>query len=510
MSSLIEKEKNQQIEIKTLTKKSMKSLNESELKYENIQNHNFKEASDYVNEIVILEYTKFNLDGDKHENNSNDIRNYESENKNSNGLTNIKNFELKWKDLEIDVSIYDKKTKKSRGKKILNRVSGSMKSGECLGILGSSGAGKTTLMNYLSMKIKSKNLISKGEILLNGKNVDQKVINRISSYVMQDDILEATMTPLEILMFTAKLKLNLSSLEIEQRVHKMINALHLMHCMNTKVGSNIKRGISWGERKRTSIAVELISDPKIIFLDEPTTGLDSHNAYIVISLLRKLAREGKIIIFTIHQPSSEIFYLLDKISILAAGKTVYFGSQSKCFECFRLFNIPVPLNYNPFEHFLEMTNFTTVSNGKVLSIYPKLQEIDNIDVRYKAYINILNTIYEENKENFDLGDSNVNGSSNNAELENDNNYHNKNPSETNEINKFDNDIFEYDEHKHKNIFYELSLLLGRSILINIRNVKILVLRIAQNLFVALFISALFYDVFSIYIFKNKHILLFYS
>jgi ABC-type multidrug transport system ATPase subunit len=155
-------------------------------------------------------------------------------------------------------------------------------------------------------------LVTSGDCLLNGRQLKNQDLDFISAYVMQDDILEATLTPLEILMFTAKLKLNLPEKEIESNVRTMIKDLHLENCQNTRIGDNISRGVSGGERKRTSIGVELIIDPKIIFLDEPTTGLDSFNAFEVILLLRKLSRKGNIIIFTIHQPSSEIYYGLDK------------------------------------------------------------------------------------------------------------------------------------------------------------------------------------------------------
>jgi ATP-binding cassette, subfamily G (WHITE), eye pigment precursor transporter len=349
----------------------------------------------------------------------------------------------------------------------LNKVSGKIRSGECLAIIGASGAGKTTLLNYLSKKIQTKNLVMEGEYNINCQPVKPHLFNFISAYVMQDDILEASLTPLETFMFTAKLKLPLSGLEIEERVRKMIQDLHLTKCQHTRIGSVIKRGVSGGERKRTSIGVELISDPKIIFLDEPTTGLDSYNAYEVISLLRKLSMQGKVVIFTIHQPSSEIFYLLDRLCILALGKTVYFGPSEKCFDHFESINLPVPSLYNPFEHFMEITNITTVENPKILSLYPELESIENLGQRYEKYVDILNTKFEEKKFLFIEDKS--------------------------EIRKMTHENLEYFESKsiRKNIFKEIGLLVGRAIIINLRNARVLYLKIIQSLITAVLIAALF-------------------
>jgi ABC-type multidrug transport system ATPase subunit len=389
-----------------------------------------------------------------------------------NGDTSLKyqsnedDVELVWKDVQI-FTIPKNKNDQKNVKFVLNKVSGKIRSGECLAIIGASGAGKTTLLNYLSKKIQTKNLVMEGEYNINGQPVKPHLFNFISAYVMQDDILEASLTPLETFMFTAKLKLQLTGLEIEERVRKMIQDLHLTKCQHTRIGSVIKRGVSGGERKRTSIGVELISDPKIIFLDEPTTGLDSYNAYEVISLLRKLSMQGKVVIFTIHQPSSEIFYLLDRLCILALGKTVYFGPSEKCFDHFESINLPVPSLYNPFEHFMEITNITTVENPKILSLYPELESIENLGQRYEKYVDILNTKFEEKKFLFIEDKS--------------------------EIRKMTHENLEYFESKsiRKNIFKEIGLLVGRAIIINLRNARVLYLKIIQSLITAVLIAALF-------------------
>lgn len=159
---------------------------------------------------------------------------------------------------------------------------------------------------------------------------------------MQDDMLESSMTPKEILLFTAKLRLKGSLEEIEERVDYLLGLLRIKKCQNTRIGNNLIRGVSGGERKRTSIACELLSDSKILFLDEPTTGLDSYNAYEVIHNMNILAKQNKIIIFTIHQPASEIFHLLDKICILSLGKTVFFGKTDRMYDYFKHVQLEIP------------------------------------------------------------------------------------------------------------------------------------------------------------------------
>ncbi len=406
-------------------------------------------------------------------NNGNTAINHERTFKNSRS-----DLELSWTDLEVSFIRTSKKLKKKSLEvskiQILRKVSGSVRSGECLAVVGSSGAGKTTLLNFLSSKNTRKGLITSGEYKLNGQKIQQECFSLISAYIMQDDLLEPTLTPLEILMFTAKLKLNLPNKEIERKVDQMLTDLNLRRCENTRVGSVLVRGVSGGERKRTSIGVELISDPKIIFLDEPTTGLDSFNAYEVILLLRKLSSQGKIILFTIHQPSSEIFNLLDKLCILALGSTVYFGPSEKSLDFFQEISLPVPNNYNPFEHFIEVTNISSIQQGYFLNTYPELIEETDLQERYSKFIEILSKKYLQYKD-YKLGRENADNQSQTL------------------LTEFTEDNWEFFRLKKKRpgIFYELAMLIGRSVIINLRNGSVLRLKIYQSLVSSVLISILF-------------------
>ena len=138
----------------------------------------------------------------------------------------------------------------------------------------------------------------------------------------------------ECLEFAAKLKLP-GSLESKiARVDKIIKELRLTKCQGTKIGGLLIKGVSGGERKRTSIGVELITDPSLIFLDEPTTGLDSFTATSVMELLKSLANQGRTIIQTIHQPNSDMFEMMDQLMLLARGKVIYFNDASRAVDYF--------------------------------------------------------------------------------------------------------------------------------------------------------------------------------
>ena len=371
----------------------------------------------------------------------------------------------------INIRLKNKKRKDSPTYLIQNQ-SGNVRSGECLAILGSSGAGKTTLLNFLSRRIETKSLVSSGAITLNSNELSNDDFAKLSAYVMQDDILEAVMTPSEILLFTAKLKLGLSDEECESKVSQLISDLHLDKCSNTRIGNNLKRGVSGGERKRTSIAVELISDPKIVFLDEPTTGLDSFNAYELIKLLHTLAIEQhKVIIFTIHQPCSEIFNLLDKLLILALGKTVFFGKKEDAFDCFSKMNHPIPQRYNPFDFFVEVTNAVAIDKPLILKRYPELKAIDNKEMRFKTYIDTLAKIYNDNKES----------------------YCDKEALSCKDI---PSDVkLSFRKKKFAtSCCKQYRLLFLRKTLVNRRDITVIVLKICQGLICGLFVCALYFNI----------------
>ncbi|EER00181.1 ATP-binding cassette transporter, putative, partial [Perkinsus marinus ATCC 50983] len=191
-------------------------------------------------------------------------------------------------------------------KKILNDCSGTLRPGELTAVLGPSGSGKSTLMNVLGGRqgLKGPGRSFKGAVSLNGRVEDPVHFRNRIAYVMQDDTLVATSTPKEILEFSANLRLhNQSKEEVNELVSNLLDSLKLTNCEDTVVGNEIIKGISGGERKRTSVGVELITKPEMIFLDEPLTGLDSYAATTTVKVLKDLAANGVPVMITVHQPS---------------------------------------------------------------------------------------------------------------------------------------------------------------------------------------------------------------
>ena len=132
----------------------------------------------------------------------------------------------------------------------------------------------------------------------------------------------------ELLEFAAKIRTNLSDEVVDERVENVITRLGLAHYKDQLVGGWLRRGISGGERKRTSIGYELITEPSLLLLDEPTSGLDSSTSKRIVQLLRKEAERGMAVLATIHQPSSDLFMMFDKVILLSEGYTVYCGPPS--------------------------------------------------------------------------------------------------------------------------------------------------------------------------------------
>jgi len=212
------------------------------------------------------------------------------------------------------------------GKLGLRGVNIHEESGKLIGIMGGSGAGKSTLLNVLN----SNETPTKGEVLINGVDIHRQKdkIEGVIGHVSQDDLLIEELTVFQNLYYNAKLCFgNYSETEITKTVDELLQDLGLFEARGLKVGSPLDKKISGGQRKRLNIALELIREPSVLFVDEPTSGLSSRDSENIMDLLKELALKGKLVFVVIHQPSSDIFKMFDKLLILDnGGFPIYYGN----------------------------------------------------------------------------------------------------------------------------------------------------------------------------------------
>jgi ABC-type multidrug transport system ATPase subunit len=208
----------------------------------------------------------------------------------------------------------------------IRKFSFSKESGNLIGIMGGSGAGKSTLLNILSGKLKPQS----GKITINGYDIhkDEAEIEGIIGFVPQDDLLLEELSVFKNLYLNAKLCLNnLNEEELLKRVNQVLLDLDLKDIKHLKVGNPLKKFISGGQRKRLNIALELIREPAVLFVDEPTSGLSSSGSEKVMLLLKEQALKGKLVIVNIHQPYSDIYKLFDRFLVIdKEGHVIYKGN----------------------------------------------------------------------------------------------------------------------------------------------------------------------------------------
>ncbi|CAK7342624.1 unnamed protein product [Dovyalis caffra] len=245
--------------------------------------------------------------------------------------------------------------KKGATRKLLNRQSGYALPDRIMAIMGPSGSGKSTLLDALAGRLSS-NVVMTGNVLLNGKQ--RNIGSRSISYTTQEDFLLGTLTVRETLTYSAHLRLpsTMTNDEINSAIENTIMKMGLQDCTDNKVGNWHLRGLSGGEKRRLSISLEILTQPYVMFLDEPTTGLDSASALFVIQALKNIALDGRIVVCSIHQPSSYIFDLFDDLCLLSSGETIYFGEANLAVKFFADAGFPCPTRRNPSDHFLRCIN----------------------------------------------------------------------------------------------------------------------------------------------------------
>ncbi|KAK2743903.1 hypothetical protein FQN57_004526 [Myotisia sp. PD_48] len=260
-----------------------------------------------------------------------------------------------WK--SVTVTVNDRETKQK--KKILSNVSGHAEKGEVVVLMGPSGSGKTTLLNVLAHREGNGGQKFEGEILVNGRAVPLDTFQRLSSYVEQEDVLIGSLTVEETMYFAAQLSLSssVSKKERLQRIQGLLNSFGIQNQAKALIGTPIQKGISGGQKRRVSVASQLITCPKILFLDEPTSGLDSTASYEVMSFVKALAKKNDLLVIaSIHQPSTATFETFDKLLILSGGKACFFGPGTQMKPYFDKTGYPMPLQINPAEFVLDLVN----------------------------------------------------------------------------------------------------------------------------------------------------------
>ncbi|KAJ8485213.1 hypothetical protein OPV22_017698 [Ensete ventricosum] len=259
---------------------------------------------------------------------------------------------LVWEDLTAVLANYGGR----QPKKLIDGLSGYAVPGRIMAIMGPSGSGKSTLLDSLAGRL-GRNIVLTGRVLLNGKK--RRLDYGVVAYVRQENVFLGTLTVRETVTYSAHLRLpaTMSKKEVASVVEGTIEEMGLQDCADRAIGNWHLRGISGGEKKRLSIALEILTRPHLLFLDEPTSGLDSASAFFVIQTLKQIAIDGnKTIISSIHQPSSEVFALIDDLCLLSGGEAVYTGDAKLATKFFAEVGFPCPSRRNPSDHFLRCIN----------------------------------------------------------------------------------------------------------------------------------------------------------
>ncbi|WOK95246.1 ABC transporter G family member 26 [Canna indica] len=290
---------------------------------------------------------------------------------------------LKFEDVEYKIKLSSRNANVSShlgmeegsSEHILKGITGSVGPGEILALMGPSGSGKTTLLKLLGGRLHGD---IKGNVTYNASPYNPSLKRRIG-FVTQDDVLFPHLTVEETLVFAAFLRLpkEMSRREKCTRADMIIKELSLERCRHTRIGGVFVKGISGGERRRTSIGYEILVDPSLLLLDEPTSGLDSTSASKLLVILQNLAKAGRTVITTIHQPSSRIFYMFDKLLLISEGQALYHGNARESMHYFSSLGFAPEIAMNPAEFLLDIAtgHVKDISIPEPLQASPILQDL---------------------------------------------------------------------------------------------------------------------------------------
>ncbi|XP_026969697.1 ATP-binding cassette sub-family G member 8 [Sagmatias obliquidens] len=258
----------------------------------------------------------------------------------------------------------------------IQNLSFKVRSGQMLAVIGSSGCGRASLLDVITGrghggKIKS------GQIWINGQHSTPQLVRKCVAHVRQHDQLLPNLTVRETLAFVAQLRLprDFSQAQRDKRVDDVIAELRLRQCANTLMGNSYVRGVSGGERRRVSIAVQLLWNPGILILDEPTSGLDSFTAHNLVKTLSRLAKGNRLVLLSIHQPRSDIFRLFDLVLLMTSGTTIYLGAAQHMVQYFTAAGHPCPRYSNPADYYVDLTSIDRRSQEQEVATREKAQSL---------------------------------------------------------------------------------------------------------------------------------------
>ncbi|KYN19712.1 PREDICTED: protein brown-like [Trachymyrmex cornetzi] len=259
---------------------------------------------------------------------------------------------------------------------ILKGVSGYAETGNMFAILGPSNAGKTTFLAALAKRLE----LSSGAVKIDGHDVSRETMAAISSYISQFDVLPSALTPREHMSFMCALKIGNSCNVLRRKflAEELLRDLGLYECIDTAISE-----LSGGERKRLSLAAELMTRPKIFFLDEPTRGLDTFAAMHVVRSLKLIASRGTMVFCTIHQPGMTIYNIFSHVILMADGRSVYFGTLKNATDFFENQDYRCPTNYDESEYYVNILSCQAdIELCRAFSRSPlsKIPAIENISV----------------------------------------------------------------------------------------------------------------------------------
>ena len=335
----------------------------------------------YLGAGLILQYWKAGIEVTRAQKNDTDYSSGK-EKMTSRSLDDVRTITIRLDNYTLDIQKRDARLRKIPKLSILKPVNATFEPGVLNVIMGPSGSGKTSLLNLMARRLHSSiatRYETRGEMFFNGAIPSGKVIRSICSYVCQDDdALLPYLTVRENLHFAAGLRLpaHLSKDEKQQRAESVLLKMGLRDCADNMVGNDVTKGISGGEKRRVTIATQILTDPRILFLDEPTSGLDAFTASSIIEVLRGLAQEGRTLVFTVHQSRSDLFQFFHNVLLLAReGYPVYAGKGSSMLSHFASSGFDCPTTTNPADFALDLITVNLQSAKKEATSREKVRSL---------------------------------------------------------------------------------------------------------------------------------------